>query len=325
MSEQSFNELIQRYLDGKASEKEKAKIERWLEHRSANKLFDQLPDEKKQHIKARMLVNIEERIIPQKRIYRPLFKAVWYRTAAAVLLLGMLTFFAWQYRDIFRAAPVELLKESTSGQINKVLLADGSIVWLKGNSSLLYPDWFKGEERLVNLQGEALFEVAENPEKPFKIQCGDMTATVLGTSFNIKTTEEKIEVAVLTGKVSLSSADDPQGIVVLPSETGMYSRTSKLLAKVTQPIEQERVAAVVAGTEYNMHFEDSRMAEVIGRIERKFEIQVELEHADLGDRIITADLTDQSLENTLDIIAKVLDVNYKIRKDRVIIRGERYE
>ncbi len=324
MSEQSFNDLIQRYLDGRASEKEKAKIERWLEHRSSNDLFDQLPDKKKQHIKVRMLANIEQVMAPKKSIHRRLFIPAWYKTAAAVLLLGMLTYIGWQYMDVIQAPPIELVQENIEGEINKVLLADGSIVWLKGNSSLLYPNRFTEKERLVNLEGEALFEVAKNAEKPFKIKCGDMTTTVLGTSFNIKTTKENIEVAVLTGKVTLTSSHDSEGIVILPSETGLYSKESKTLAKIEEAIKEEIIAAVVAGTEYDMHFEDTRMEEVIRRIEGKFEVNVTLDNPGIKDYIITANLTDQSLENTLAIIAKVLDVKYRIKKGRVIIRGKGY-
>ncbi|UYQ91019.1 FecR family protein [Chitinophaga horti] len=67
----------------------------------------------------------------------------------------------------------------------RITLPDGSNVWLNAASSLRFPASFEGAERLVELKGEAYFEVTENVKQPFKVKLNDLTVTVLGTSFNV--------------------------------------------------------------------------------------------------------------------------------------------
>lgn len=67
----------------------------------------------------------------------------------------------------------------------KLVLADGSRVWLNAGSSLVYPTAFNGSKRVVSLTGEAYFEVAKNPLFPFEVTVGNVSVAVLGTHFNI--------------------------------------------------------------------------------------------------------------------------------------------
>jgi ferric-dicitrate binding protein FerR (iron transport regulator) len=190
---------------------------------------------------------------------------------------------------------------------------------LKNSSSLTYPEQFTGKDRRVVLHGEALFEVAKDASRPFIIQCGELTTTVLGTSFNIKSGEKDIEVVVLTGKVSLTAQNNQPGIVVLPSEKAIYRKEMKQLAKVeTQP---EESVASVSGTEYNMNFNQTRMQDAIRRIEQKFDVTISLTDPRLANCIITANLTDQSLKKTLDVITLTLHARYEINGGMVTLTG----
>jgi len=68
----------------------------------------------------------------------------------------------------------------------RLVLADGSAVWLNASSSITYPTGFRGPERLVSITGEAYFEVAHDPAHPFIVEQGDLKVRVLGTHFNIR-------------------------------------------------------------------------------------------------------------------------------------------
>jgi len=172
----------------------------------------------------------------------------------------------------------------------------------------------------VTLLGEALFEVTKDPSHPFVIQCGELTTTVLGTSFNIKSREKNIEVVVLTGKVSLTSASDKEGIVVLPNEKAVYNGLNKQLVKVETVKKAEKIAAV-ASTEYRMDFDDTRMGEIIRRIEGKFNVTVTMSDPKLGNCMITADFTDQSLDMTFNMISQALGFEYEINGNQISLRG----
>lgn len=92
------------------------------------------------------------------------------------------------------------------GRQFSLVLADGSKVWLNATSSITYPTAFDGNERKVQITGEAYFEVAHNPSMPFIVSVNDMKVEVLGTHFNINSyaDEDAIKTTLFQGKVRVS-------------------------------------------------------------------------------------------------------------------------
>jgi hypothetical protein len=99
----------------------------------------------------------------------------------------------------------ELMVPKGSKIVN-ITLSDGSRVWLNSASSLRYPVVFGGNERKVEITGEAYFEVAHNTAKPFKVQKGQVCVTVLGTHFNVNTYDDEaaMKITLLEGAVRIN-------------------------------------------------------------------------------------------------------------------------
>ncbi|NEM98415.1 FecR family protein [Pontibacter burrus] len=130
------------------------------------------------------------------------------------------------------AAPTEWVTiYNPPGQRSTIQLTDGSTISLNANSTLTYPKSFRGETREVKLDGEAYFEIAENPQKPFIVRAHKLTTTVLGTKFNIKfkPDEEKIEVALVEGSIKVGVTDLKQEIILKPNEQITYSEAANTL------------------------------------------------------------------------------------------------
>jgi ferric-dicitrate binding protein FerR (iron transport regulator) len=89
----------------------------------------------------------------------------------------------------------------------KLVLADGTRVWLNSASSIRYPTAFTGADRTVRITGEAYFEVAKNSLQPFRVLADRMTVSVLGTHFNIMAypDEPAAKVTLLEGAVNVKS------------------------------------------------------------------------------------------------------------------------
>ncbi|MEN0053161.1 MAG: FecR domain-containing protein [Mucilaginibacter sp.] len=100
----------------------------------------------------------------------------------------------------------------------QLILADGTKVWLNAATSLKYPIAFTGNERVVELTGEAYFEVAHNPQKPFKVISMGQEVKVLGTHFNINAyhDNETTQTTLLEGLVMLT--DKQQQVLIRPGE-----------------------------------------------------------------------------------------------------------
>lgn len=111
------------------------------------------------------------------------------------------------YKSADDNAPVQYNTMSTPrGGEFSLVLPDGSKVWLNAASSLKYPTAFKGSDRVVELSGEAFFEIAPLPSMPFKVKVNDMEVAVMGTSFNVMAydNEPEIRTTLVDGKVKVA-------------------------------------------------------------------------------------------------------------------------
>jgi hypothetical protein len=120
-----------------------------------------------------------------------------------------------------------LLRNSVStpkGGQYKVILPDGTNVWLNAASSITYPTVFKGTERLVSLTGEAYFEVAKNKQMPFRVKSPMQTIEVLGTHFNINAyaDETAVKTTLLEGSVKVASGSNYA--LIVPGEQAVINR-----------------------------------------------------------------------------------------------------
>ena len=91
----------------------------------------------------------------------------------------------------------------------RLTLSDGTVVWLNSESALRYPIHFTGNQREVELWGEAFFEVSHDERKPFKVKSGDFEVEVLGTSFDIMnyTDEQCAQVTLASGKLRVNKGE----------------------------------------------------------------------------------------------------------------------
>jgi len=105
-------------------------------------------------------------------------------------------------------------------KVFKIYLSDGSVMWLNGNSSTIYPVRFKKDIREITLSGEAYFEVKTDQMRPFEVKTGNMFTSVLGTSFNISNYEydSVIYTTLIEGKVKVYYENQPEISEILNPE-----------------------------------------------------------------------------------------------------------
>ncbi len=299
MKKFKFSDILKQYEQEGLSGKNKKLVDSWFDQLEQDTTIGKLSEQRKIKIKSKILRDTQD-----SRVIRLNFRIP--AIAASLILLMGLSYLVWyslEKTDLF--FPQSLVEQST-GKTQKVILSDGTIIWLKRESELNYPSRFNGATRNVELQGEALFEVAKDPSHPFIIHCGELTAKVLGTSFNIKSTEQKIEVSVFTGKVSLQTKN--QNLVVMPNEKAVYKSAIKSLQKESAGHKEQLTQ--IQGTEYNMQFDDTPLTNVFRQVESKFNIKISYNKELLGKQRVTADFTDQSLKNTLDMLGQLFSINY---------------
>lgn len=322
MKQQEFKNLIDKYLKGELDASKAAELEQWLDAMADETAFDTLPAAEKQEAQAtgyqRLMKRIEK---PQgKPVIRRMFTSARSIRIAASIACLIIAGGVFRNNLLNLVAPHRLTAmTSTAGKIKKHILSDGSIIWLKGNSKLVFPVTFGDGDRVVTLEGEALFEVAKDATHPFKIHCGSLTTMVLGTSFNIRSTGRETQVTVLTGKISLSAPQSAR-VVLYPNQQAVYSEAAAI-AKQEQ--NNASVQELTRGTEYDMAFNDAGMENVIHRIEQKFEVNIQAEDTTITSNLFTADLTDQSLKSTMEMICQALNLDFEIKGRSILLKQKK--
>lgn len=200
----------------------------------------------------------------------------------------------------------------------KVNLEDGSIVTLEKESKLSYPTNFQKDKRMVILEGEALFEIAKNPEKPFYVYANEIVTKVLGTRFSIKAKEngKDVIVNVISGKVSVYNQrkinfKDPESnaVILLPNQRAIFSRENKLINKqlVDVPL------PVIDNLQQSLpiEFDDVSVSQVLEVVQKIYKVKIIYNEEDLSDCMITTRLQNESLYDQLDLICKIIGGSYK--------------
>ncbi|MET1054493.1 MAG: FecR family protein [Pedobacter sp.] len=326
MSSQNNSEiehLAAKLLNNTITKEERQRLEDWYAEIPADPTVWELADHNKYELKARLFAGIE------KRIQRPAKKRVLWRSvsaAASLLLIAGLVTWTWQAR-MSVSKTVDHVQVLSNGKITKVYLPDHSIVWLKGNSSLDYPVKFSDSTRNVTLHGQALFEITKNPLHPFVISTSNYTTRVLGTSFNIEENpaQKTFRLTVLTGKVSVYAKNDKgllgaKPVIVTPGKE--FESVVSAGAPTVVDAKESNKLQILDGTEYNMNFENSGFRDIKARIENKFNVTIVADASLYSNCHVSADVTDQSLENTMKVLKSVLSLNdYEIKNGVIKLTG----
>ena len=275
----------------------------------------------------------------------PWYQTTGWRWAAAVLLLLGMSWFSWQlsrqgvdsstriYQQLVARAetPLEEVK-NTSSRNRLILLSDGSSVLLQPNGRISYPKQFNQRaKREIYLMGEAFFEVAKNPEKPFFVYANNLITKVLGTSFTVKATgKDQVNVIVKTGKVSVFTRFDKErvekqesrhliGLVLTPNQRVQFDQEDNRLLRslvesptlLDMPIQRAM-----------FEFSGTPIATVFSSLERAYGVEIVFDAEVMKNCYLTASLDDEPLFEKLNMICQTLDAQHEQMDGKILISSK---
>jgi ferric-dicitrate binding protein FerR (iron transport regulator) len=196
----------------------------------------------------------------------------------------------------------------------ELTLPDGTRVWLNAASSLTFPVAFTGKERQVRLTGEAYFEVAKNPGKPFLVNVdGKQTVEVLGTHFNIRAYNDDpdIRTTLLEGSVKVSSKNSQA--IIKPGQMAVNDLKAPLAVRNAD------LDAVMGWKNGLFVFNDERMEDVLRTVARWYDVDVEYQ-TDVSQKKLRGIVSRyKSIRELLDNITITSGIHYKIEGRRVVL------
>jgi ferric-dicitrate binding protein FerR (iron transport regulator) len=242
-----------------------------------------------------------------------------FRVAAVVLLAVGMGYFVFRPRGFSQKVSPRFITQVTGpGQRATLQLPDGSLIRMSTNSRVSYPVNFAHQpQREIRLQGEAFFEVAKNPKKPFVVTTRQATIRVLGTSFNVKETlhDTTVIVAVREGRVAFRSRRDSlqQQTELRKGEIGSLHGSS-LTRSGTHDITN-----YLSWYNGRLVFEDAPLPEVVQQLTRIYDTPIQLDNPELAHLRLTADMKRETLTQVLDQLALSLNIRYQQQRKTVML------
>lgn len=244
-----------------------------------------------------------------------------YMRVAAILLLpvliaGFLVFnYIGNHGKTKTDRPVLSMIIAPLGSRVSFNLPDGSSGMLNSGSHLSYSLPFSSNRKVI-LEGEAWFDISHDEKHPFEISTGNSTVRVMGTSFNISAypSESYVEVVLQQGKVEFLDNNSDKKITMLPSERLVF-QDGDINMSVTDP------AKYYAWIQGKLVFRGDPMAEVARRLERWYNIKVELADKELEKYSFRATFEDDKLEEVLRLLSMTSPISYQITPRKVLPDG----
>lgn len=233
-----------------------------------------------------------------------------YAAVACVLLVAAFSIYIGM--ELGRPALGEQVYSNLGGK-SKVRLSDGTEVWLHSNTTLAYSTDYEAEERLVNVKGEAYFDVTHDKDKPFIVQTDGMRVVVHGTKFNVEAfpESENTLVSLVEGSVSLETNEEKRFLV--PGETATFNKHSRQLH-----IEKGNVDFMRSWANDQVVFDKKSLGYVCRYLSKWYNVKINVA-PELADKYLyTFTLRNETLEEIMRIMSRINPMEYSFDEKNVL-------
>lgn len=324
-------EIIARFLLGKCTEEELIRINIWIKESDENacKLFRM---EETFHLGRESGISDEKKLEQaEKRLYRKLNTEVikrynslkihtWIKYAAVItifLLVGTGVGY-WVHDGMGNNMIVAM---ASGGNVEKIILPDGTKVWLNQSTTLKYPHEFSRTERNVYLDGEAYFEVTKNPIKPFIVQSKSLRVKVLGTTFNLRCNKSRksAEATLIEGEIEVKGNNEEGMIILSPGQKAE-------LDKVSGRLTVKQVDAKLDAVWHNnlIPFEQADIYTIIQTLERFYNVKIIIApDTEINSTYSGILKKKENIESVLNSLKNSIPIDYKIVGSSIFISSRK--
>ena len=320
MTKEEFQALLDKYLNGLATAEETKLLDRFFD------IYHKKPGNGvvvSAEVREEILQNIQGRIktILKKDVERRTTFTPWLRAAAAILFFvisGYFLFNQFGSQPEIKQPVAAKIEEvfAAKGQKIDIQLSDGTRIKLNANTKISYPENFADSVREVTVDGEAYFDVARDPKRPFIVHTSHANTQVVGTSFNIHTTQEAFAVTLVEGKVNVSLPNG-QTASLSPNEQATVSRGSNNIA-----MQKVSVEKYIGWKDNALLFDHITVREAFGLMENWYNVDIKVKDPALMNCIVISKYQNESLENVLNSFVFMLKMDFKVNGRLVTVSGK---
>lgn len=274
----------------------------------------------------------------------------WIRLAASIIILlsagtGYLLYrTAYDTGNHFSSNEVVVPK----GSRTRIVLEDGSIVWLNAQSTLKYPASFSRHKRNVELTGEAYFDVVKDTDRPFIVKTSEIRINVLGTKFNVKAypNDDVIETTLESGLIHVEkvrqSGNGNNTIVLRPRQKlvlykgSMNAEISEVNSGAEQAEGKQSIAKPEEPKKSNLYsdydtelatswkdgkliFKSESLDILARRLEKCYNVNIRIADSSLNHKTYTGTFEKETVEQALEALCFASGIKFTIEKNNIVI------
>jgi len=261
---------------------------------------------------------------------KPAFGRRFVLPAFAVALATALVFLA--NVDLPTRAPEQMATPGYATQLAEIkdfTLEDGTRITL-GASSEITADFTQTARKVTLVEGEAFFEVAKDPSRPFFVAAQDTLVRVVGTKFDVKRSAEIVHVSVLEGVVEVMKPDNVEEAI----ETGETSGADKQVLTAGERVSAARRVALPEARQVNqappgawregrLAYEDASLAEIVADLNRYYSRPIRIVSPDVGDLRSTVAIQISEVEQVFDVLEAIQPIKVDTSGSREIVIRKR--
>lgn len=319
--------LAIRYFEGRIQRTEEERLFRFIRASEENHsrfkawehewLLSSVADEEteREWMRLQNKMRVHEAVTPMLISSKPAFWRKVAAVAAIVVLTAGATLGIWN--TVFYLQPETYFTlEAPYGEKSKVTLSDGTEVWLNAGSKLQYSNKFNKDNRIVKLYGEGYFEVKKHEGELFTVETPAYAVVVKGTKFNVSAYPDDsfASTTLMEGHVELLY--NKQVLKMTPGESLRLNRVSGkfLREKVNAP-------QAKAWAENRLEFDHITLKELVQKLSRQYDVRIELESEQLGDKAFRISLRNQeTIGEVMDALQKLIPITVERKEEYIYIR-----
>ena len=326
-SRNTIREIAFRYFGGRAGDEDEQTLydfvvqdrshlkllKQWEREWSASEAADPGTAREWERLRQRLALRGE---IPQMRVARTRTLLRRIASVAAMVAVGVCGLFgAWKIASDLSPASYYTV-EVPLGEKSRIVLSDGTVVWLNAGSTLTYSDRFGVLNRRVELSGEGYFEVTKQRGAAFRVNTGAYEVKVTGTRFDVSAYPEDEFVTTTLAEGSVELTRGKQRIQMQPGESIQFDRESEaFLRSYVDP------AQAYSWTENRIEFDNITLRMLLAKLSREYNVRIFLESDSVKERRFHVSLrNDETIRDVLDALKDIIPVRYEYKGDDIYIR-----
>jgi len=333
-------DLVGKYLNSECSDEEIAQVEQWINASDAHRLeFSRLKSawdmagatlgqwhtqDSKEKFLLKLIQNqaaalgAKENLIQKKTRQ---MSQIWKYAAAAILIIGVSSVLVFTNPGNLSSGTFTEIAVS-KGSKSQMTLPDGSQVWLNADSKLKYDQSFNAVDRDIELTGEAYFQVAKNPSKPFRVRACGLEVEAKGTAFNVKAYPEEsvVEATLIEGIVDVGLVGrNEERLRLKPSEQVYYYKSDGSAQSNGRFLVSKGIATgpVTSWMKGQLEINGETLKSIAVKLSRQYDVKIEFDDPSIESLRFTGVFNNETIGQIMEVLKISSPVDYQIQ-DREI-------